>query len=164
MTTPANNTVFWISFLPSLACSAVMAASMWAIWRKRRWSDNKILGQATTMPLEHRRSEPRTVRDLEVGEEGYVDASRIVTSEKNHRTYVDWEAGVHGAPEDLRSSSALAIRRLARGFSLTVRPGDVFRTSPLPWGIYGPVIEIAQATPAVMPAANQNTDETGLPG
>lgn len=164
MTAPANNTVFWISFLPSLACSAVMAAGMWAIWRKRRWSDNKILGQATTMPPEHCPSEPRTVRDLKVGEEGYVDKSRIVTSEKNHRTYVEWEAEVHGAPDAPPFSSALVIRRLARGFSLTVRPGDVFRTSPLPWGIYGPVIEIVQATPPIMPAANQNTDETALPG
>jgi hypothetical protein len=164
MPTPANNTVFWISFLPSLACSAVMAVSMWAMWRKRRWRDNTILGQASTMPPEHRRSEPRTAKDLEVGDEGYVDAFRIVTSEKNHRTYVDWEADVRGAPDDPRFSSALAIRRLGRGFSITVRPGDVFRTSPLPWGMYGPVIEIVQATPAAMPPATQKADETAFPG
>jgi hypothetical protein len=163
MPTPANNTVFWITFLPSLAFSAVMAASMCAIWRKRRWSDNKILSRASTMPPEHWPSQPRTARDLQVGGEGYVDKSRIVTSE-NHRTYVDWEADVHGAPDDPRSSYALAIRRLERGFSITVRPGDVFRTSPLPWGIYGPVIEIIQATPAAMSAATQDTDEAPFAG
>ena len=140
-----------------------MAVAMWAIWQKRRWRDNKVLGQATMMPPEHWPSQPRTARDLQVGEEGYVDKSKIVTSEKDHRTYVDWEADVHGAPEDPGSSYALAIRRLERGFSITVRPGDVFRTSPLPWGIYGPVIEIVQATPAAMPAATQNTDEAPFP-
>ena len=137
---------------------------MCAIWRNRRWSDNKILGRASTMPPEHCPSEPRTARDLAVGEEGYVEASQIVISKKNHRTYVAWEARLYSAPEDLRFSSPLAIKRLERGFSITVRPGDIFRTSPLPWGMYGPVIEIVQATPAVMPAANQNTDETALPG
>jgi hypothetical protein len=129
MPTPANNTVFWISFLPSLACSAVMAVAMWAIWRKRRWSDN-ILAQATTMPPEHCPSEPRTTRDLAVGEEGYVDAFQVVISKNNHRTSVAWDARLPSAPEHPRPLSALAIRRLKRGFSLTIRPGRGIPNKP----------------------------------
>lgn len=93
-----------------------------------------------------------------------MDKSRIVTSEKNHRAYVDWEARLYNAPGEPGPFSALPIRRLARGFSLTVGPGDEFRSSPLPWGMYAPVVEIVQAAPAVMPEANQNTDDTALPG
>ncbi len=113
------------------------------------------------MPPEHCPSEPRTARDLAVGDEGYVDVFRIVISQKNHRTYVDWEACVHGASEAPPFSSVRAIRRLERGFSVTVLPGDLFRTSPLLWGKYAPVIEIIQAA-TVTPAGNQNTDETAL--
>jgi hypothetical protein len=158
MTTPANNNIVWILLFPSCACSAATWAGMWVIWRKTRWSDNKILGQATTMPPEHCPSEPRAARDLAVGEEGYVDASQVVISKKNHRTYVAWEARLCSAPRHAGSFSTVAIRRLERGFSLTVRPGDEFRTSPVPPGMYAPVIEIVQAAPAVM---SENASRAG---
>ncbi len=102
------------------------------------------------MPPEHCPSEPRAARDLAVGEEGFVDASQIVISKKNHRTFVAWDARLYGAPGNVGIFSKVAIRRLERGFSLTVKPGDEFRTSPLPWGMYAPVVDIIQAAPAVM--------------
>jgi len=136
-----------------------MWAGMWVIWRKRRWTDNKILGRATAMPPEHCPSEPRAARDLAVGEGGYVEASEVAISRRNHRTYVAWQARLYSAPGHGGIFSKVAIRRLERGFSLTVRPSDEFRTGRLPWGMYAPVIEIVEAAVAVAPANPEITDE-----
>ena len=79
------------------------------------------------------------------GEEAYVAPSAVVTSEKQQRVFVRWRASLVDAPDNASGRfSPLILRRLKRGFSLTVRPGDEFRTSPLPWGEYAPVIELVQ--------------------
>ena len=125
-----------------------MMLIMWMMMRKRRWGDWKRLDKATTLPLEHIPAEPREARDMVSGEEGYVDRYAIVTSEKKHQVFVSWTATLKAAPEDPFDPFApLQIRRLERGFSLVVRAGDEFRTSPLPCGEYAPVIEIVQAAP-----------------
>jgi hypothetical protein len=106
---------------------------------------------------EHVATEPRTVRDLVDGEESYVDPFAIVTSKRRHRVFVAWDANLRDAPENSNSQFApLPIRRLKRGFSITVRPGNEFRNSTVPWGWYAPVIEVLQAVP--LPALKQNDE------
>jgi hypothetical protein len=143
---------WWIALLPSLSISIAMILGMWIVTRKRRWRDRKFLGEAVSMPPEHVASEPRTVRDMAAGEEAYIDSYAIVTSKKRRRVFIRWDADLRTAPEDPNSRFApLRIRRLERGFSLTVRAGGEFRTSPVPWGLYAPVTEIIQATPSSVP-------------
>ena len=142
---------WWVVLLPGLLTSAAMFLVMWLILRKRRWRDCKLLAKATAMPPEHVAPEPKTVRDLAVGEEAHVYSSAIVTSKKGHRVFVAWDAGVSDTPTDPNSQFApLRIRRLERGFSIVVRPGDEFRISSVPWGWYAPVIEIVQAAPSTI--------------
>ena len=82
------------------------------------------------------------------GEEAYVGPYAIITSEKRHQVFVRWNAPIEDAPKDQSDGfGSLRIRRLERGFSLVVRPGDEFRSSPLPWGESAPVVEIVQAAP-----------------
>lgn len=82
------------------------------------------------------------------GEEAYVDRSDIVTSKKRHRVFVRWTARLESAPKDPSERFApLRVRRLERGFSLIMRPGDEFHTSSLPWGEYAPVVEIVKPVP-----------------
>ena len=139
---------WWIVLLPSVLVSLGMMLAMWIMVRKRRWGDWKRLDKATHLPPEHIPSEPREVRDMLPGEEAYVDRYAIVISEKKHQVFVPWTATLKAAPEDPSNPFApLRIRRLERGFSLVVRAGDEFRTSPLPWGQDAPVIEIIQAAP-----------------
>jgi hypothetical protein len=148
VTQTSGSIPWWIALIPGLLTGTAMFTAMWLILRKRRWRDWKLLAKATAMPPEHVAPEPRTVRDLAVGEEGYVYSSSIVTSKKGHRVFVAWDASVKDAPEDPNSQFApLRIRRLERGFSVTVRPGDEFRSSTVPWGWYAPVTEILQAAP-----------------
>ncbi|MBV9084553.1 MAG: hypothetical protein JOZ62_17910 [Acidobacteriaceae bacterium] len=149
MAQPADSVSWWLIPLPGLLISALMVLVMWIAMRERRWRDRKFLARAVTMPPEHVAAEPRTVRDLSVGEEAYVDRYAVVSSRRKRRVYVRWDARVTDAPADSNSAFApLRIRRLKRGFSLTVRPGNEFRTSPVPWGWYAPVIEIIQAAPS----------------
>ncbi len=80
------------------------------------------------------------------GDVAYVGAWDIVTSHKGRKVFVAWNARLADEPENPLSSFApLRIQRLGRGFSLTVKSSDKFRSSPLPWGYYGPVTEIIQA-------------------
>jgi hypothetical protein len=85
-----------------------------------------------------------------------VDSYAIVTSEKTRRVFVRWEAGLKSPPGNPNDHFApLRIRRLQRGFSITVRPDDHFSTSPLAWGLYAPVIEILRsAAPSAISQAN----------
>jgi hypothetical protein len=137
---------WWIALFPALLTSAAMFLAMWLVLRKRSWRDWKLLAKATAMPPEHVADEPRTVRDLVVGEESYVDPFAIVTSKRGRRVFVAWDASLKDVAESLNSQLApLRIRRLERGFSITVRPGAEFRSSTVPWGWYAPVIEILQA-------------------
>lgn len=140
------NISWWIALAPGLLTSVAMFLVMWLILRKRSWRDWKLLAKATAMPPEHVAAEPRTVRDLAIGEESYVDYWAIVTSKRGRRVFVAWDGRITEAPADPNSQIApLRIRRVKRGFSITVRPGDEFRTSSMPWGWYAPVIEILQA-------------------
>ena len=83
---------------------------------------------------------------MRIGESGWVQPHEIVTSPKGRRVYVSWTALIEDKPKDLEGSFApLRLVRLKRGFSLMLRPGMEFRTSPLPWGQYAPVVEITQA-------------------
>jgi hypothetical protein len=135
VTQTSGSISWWIALIPGILMSAVMFLAMCLILRKRRWRDWTLLAKAAAMPPEHVAREPRTVRDLAVGEEGYVYSSSIVTSKKGRRVFVAWDASVKDAPEDPHSQFApLRIRRLERGFSITVRPGDEFRSSTVPWG------------------------------
>ena len=94
---------------------------------------------------------------MAVGEESYVDTFAIVTSKRGRRVFAAWDANLRDAPENLNSQFApLRIRRLKRGFTITVRPGSEFRSSTVPWGWYAPVIEILQAAP--LPALTQNNE------
>jgi hypothetical protein len=145
----SGNISWWIALLPGLLTSVAMFLVMWLIPRKRSWRDWKLLARATAMPPEHVADEPRTVRDLAVGEESYVDPFAIVTSKRGRRVFVAWDASLRDVAEGLNSQLApLRIRRLERGFSITVRPGAEFRSSTVPWGSYAPVIEILQAAPS----------------
>jgi hypothetical protein len=127
---------------------------MWPMLRKRSWRDWKFLAKATRMPPEHIAAEPRAVRDLAVGEESYVASWAIVTSKRARRVFVAWNANLSEAPANPMSQfAALRIRRLKRGFSLTIRPGDEFRSGTALGGGYAPVIEILQAAP--LPARKQ---------
>ena len=150
---------WWIALLPEISISATMFLIMWLIVRKRSWRDWKLLAKATSMPPEHVAAEPRAVRDLAIGEECYVDRWAIVTS-KRRRVFVAWDGRITQASGDPNSQVApLRIRRLKRGFSITVRPGDEFRSSPLPWGCYAPVIEILQAVPLHALKENDESDD-----
>jgi hypothetical protein len=103
---------------------------------------------------EHVAPEPKNVRDLAIGEEAYVYPSAIVTSKKGRRVFVAWDASVSDTPADPNSQFApLRIRRLERGFSITVRPGNEFRSGTVPWGLYAPVVEIVQAPPPTISEA-----------
>jgi hypothetical protein len=157
VTQTSSNISWWIALLPAFLTSAAMFLVMWLVLRKRRWRDWKLLGRATPMPPEHVAPEPRTVRDLAIDEESYVDPFAIVTSKRGRRVFVAWDASLREAPENPNSQFApLRIRRLERGFSITVRPGAEFRSSTVPWGWYAPVIEILQAAP--QPALKQNDE------
>lgn len=157
MTKTSGNISWWIALLPGVLTSVAMFLGMWLILRKRSWRDWKLLAKATAMPPEHVATEPRTVRDLAVGEESYVDPFAIVTSKRGHRVFVAWDANLRDAPENQNSQFApLRIRRLERGFSITVRPGAEFRSTTVPWGWYAPVIEILQGAP--LPALKQNDE------
>ena len=81
---------------PALLTSAAMFLVMWLILRKRSWRDWKLLAKATAMPPEHVAPEPRTVRDLAIGEEAYVDRFAIVTSKRGHRVFVAWDGKTSG--------------------------------------------------------------------
>src|SRR4051812_32122843 len=117
--------------------------------RQRRWRDRKLLATAAVLADRYIKSEPKAVRDLEAGEQGYVDGSAVVVSKRTHRLFVDWSASLRTQPEEPNGPfSPLRVRRLKRGFSITVRPGDRFRTGSIPWGWYAPVIEIVQADPS----------------
>ena len=154
----SSGSISWLlALLPAVLTSAAMFLIMWLIVRKRSWRDWKLLAKATAMPPEHVAAEPRTVRDLAIGEESYVDRWAIVTSKRGRRVFVAWDGRITEAPADPNSQFApLRIRRVKRGFSITVRPGDEFRTSSVPWGWYAPVIEILQA--ASLPALKQNDE------
>ncbi len=126
--------------------AAVMLISTLMIFRKRRWGDLKVLAKPATMPPEHLDIEPKKVRDMVEGDEGYVQSSEIVTSKKDRRVFVAWDARLQEPPQHPNSVFApIRIKRLERGFSLTVTPSDQFRSGSLPWGIYAPVTEILQA-------------------
>lgn len=85
---------------------------------------------------------------MSIGEEGFVSVYDVITSNKGGRVFICWDAILTEAPENpCGPFSALRIQRLKRGFSLTVRPSDSFQPSPLPWGLYAPVIDILQAAP-----------------
>ncbi len=136
-------TSWWVAVLPNLFTSIAMACMMIVLWRERRWRDRRLLKKAIVLPREYVRSEPRRVRDMEIGEEAYVDSSAVATSKRSHRVFVDWSAHLSQPPErPMGLFAPLKLRRLERGFSITVRPGDQFRSSSLPWGYYAPVIEI----------------------
>lgn len=146
MANPPGNISWWIAALPGLLTGAAMFLVMWLLPRKRSWRDWRLMAKATAMPAEHVAAEPKTVRDLPVGEASYVDPFAIVTSKRGCRVFVAWDAILRGAPENPNSQFApLQIRRLERGFSITIRPGDEFRSSTVPWGLYAPVIEILRA-------------------
>ena len=107
------------------------------------------MGKAIALPAEHMEPEPRQVRDMIVGEEAYVDPSAVVASKKTGRVFVAWDASLRKEPEHPMSIFApLRVRRLERGFSIAIRPGDQFRSGSLPWGYYAPVTEIVQAIAA----------------
>lgn len=136
----------WAIVLPNLIASIAIVCGMMLFSRQRRWRDRKLLSKAIVLPDEYVNSERRTVRDMEIGEEGYIDGSAVVTSKRTHRVFVDWSAPLGMRPEKLEDPfSPLRVRRLERGFSITVRPSDRFRTGSIPWGWYAPVIEILQA-------------------
>jgi hypothetical protein len=149
MTQSSGNISWWIALLPGAITGLLTFFVMWITIRKRRWGDWKRLSKPVTMPAEHIAHEPRTVRDMRVGEEGYVYSHAVVTS-KTRRVFVRWDATLSEAPEHPNARFApLRIRRLKRGFSITIRAGDEFRTSPVLWGSYAPVIDVMQAAPAL---------------
>ncbi|MBV9266005.1 MAG: hypothetical protein JO061_07545 [Acidobacteriaceae bacterium] len=138
---------WWLALLPAVLTGTAMFLTILLTMRKRSWRDWKPLAKATPMPPEHVAAKPRTIRDLAIGEESYVDRWDIVTSQRGRRVFVAWDASLKEAPENPISHFApLRIRRLERGFSITVGPGDEFRSSTVPWGWYAPVIEIVQTT------------------
>jgi hypothetical protein len=146
---------WWLVFLPSILIALAFVLLNWLLWRKRSLRDWKRLRHAATMPPEHVAAEPRRAKDLAIGGQGFVGSYDVVASEKDHRAYVAWDARLVEPPKDPDDQFApLRIRRLEGGFSLTVRPGLEFRTSPLPWGMYAPVIEIVQSAPVEKGAAH----------
>jgi hypothetical protein len=124
-----------------------------AIWvaifvsnRKRRWSDRARLGKASAMPPELVEAEPEKVRNMIPGQAAWVDRSYVLVDKKG-RTWVDWTALLsHEAPvSDWTREQKVHLRRLERGFSITVHQKHQFRQRPwLLWGYYAPVIEIVQ--------------------
>lgn len=148
MTQSSGNISWWIALLPGAITGLVMFFIMWITIRKRRWNDWRRLAKPITMPAEHIAREPKRVRDMVIGEEAYVDGYAVATSNRR-RVFVRWDATLSEAPEDPNARFApLRIRRLKRGFSITIRAGDEFRASPVPWGSYAPVIDVMQAAPA----------------
>lgn len=139
---------WWIVPLVWLCWGLALPIVFWIINRKRSWRDWTRLGRATTLPPEHLPAEPKRVRDLAVGEKGYVDSYSIVLSKKGRRVFVSWDATLSGTPQDPDDRFApLQIQRLARGFSLVIRASDRFRPRSLFWGEYAPVIELVQKEP-----------------
>lgn len=131
VTQTSGSSPWWVPLLPTLLASTTMLLVMWPMLRKRSWRDWKFLAKATRMPPEHIAAEPRTIRDLAIGEESYVDRWAIVTSKRARRVFVAWNGNLNEAPANPTSQfAALRIRRLERGFSLTIRPGDEFRSVP----------------------------------
>ena len=144
MSSSSTPVSWWLAAAPGL----VAFLSMFLIFRQRRWRDLRWLEKAATMPPEYVKRDPITVRDMRTGEIGWVQSSEIVASRKSKRVYVYWRASVQDEPKESSDLFApLRLVRLRRGFSLDVRPGMKFRNSVLPWGMYGPVIEIIQVTP-----------------
>ena len=144
---------WWFGLIYGVGLGLFMFFTMWMMVHKRRWRDRKLLARAALMPAEHIAAEPRKVRDMLAGEEGYVGSYEILTAKKNRRVFVQWDAQLKEAPKDPSDRFApLRLRRLERGFSLAVRPGDEFRSGSVPWGWYAPVTEIVQAVP---PSASQ---------
>lgn len=134
----------WFVSIELAAWSTVVFLALYAIGRKRRWRDRTLLGRAVIIAPEHMERTAKEVRDLRAGDEGWVSCLEIVTS-KRGRVFVRWTATLQEAPTDPESQFApLRIVRLKRGFSLALRPGLEFRSSPLPLGDYGPVIKITQ--------------------
>src|SRR3954447_10765162 len=135
----------WLAALSPLLILSLLFGSTALIWRRRRFRDWARLGRATRIPPEHEEGRPREVRDLAVGESGYVYSSNVVIS-KGKRVYVAWDAHLSDPPAQTPPSefSPLQIERLKRGFRLAVRPGVEFRPSTLPWGFYAPVVELRQ--------------------
>ncbi len=150
MAQSTDNISWWAALLPGFFLAIAPLLTMIVILRKRRWRDHKLLAKPAKMPVEHLTPEPRAVKDMLVGEEAYVDRSAITTSKRGRRVFVGWDDKLRDAPRASNDNdffAPLPIRRLERGFSITVRPGDTFRTGPVPWGMYAPVIEILQAAP-----------------
>lgn len=148
MTQSSGNMSWWVALAPGAITGVLMFFIVWITIRKRRWGDWKRLAKPVTMPAEHIAHEPRTVRDMRVGEEAYVDSHAVVTS-RTRRVFIRWDAILSEPPEDPNARFApLRIRRLKRGFSITIRAGDEFRTSPVLWGSYAPIVGIMQAAPA----------------
>ena len=134
----------WVTILPNLAVSVAAVGAAMLVFRQRRWRDRKLLSKPIVLPDKYIKSEPKTVRDMEIGEEGYVAGSAVLTSKRTRRVFVDWTASLREQPKRPDDPfSPLKVRRLKRGFSITVRTGDQFRTGSVPWGCYAPVIEIA---------------------
>lgn len=73
MAQTSGNISWWIALLPGVLTSVAMFLVTWLILRKRSWRDWKLLAKATAMPPEHVAAEPRTVRDLAVGEESGIN-------------------------------------------------------------------------------------------
>lgn len=127
----SGSSPWWLLLIPALLTGAVTVLVMWPMLRKRSWRDWKFLAKATRMPPEHIAAEPRAVRDLAIGEESYVPSWAVVTSKRARRVFISWSANLSEAPVNPMSQfAALRIRRLKRGFSLTIRPGDDFVGAP----------------------------------
>lgn len=140
---------WWIALLPAGVTSVIMTLFLWITMRQRRWRDLSRLGRPVSMPPEHLQREPKTVRDMVVGEEAYVGRFAILVSKRRRRVFVRWSADLRDAPDRYDSPFApLRIRRLKKGFSLTVRPGVEFDKGSVVWGSYAPVIEIVQLAPS----------------
>jgi hypothetical protein len=114
-------------------------------FRERRWGDWRRLGRAAKVGAEHQEPRDRELRDMAVGETGYVrrwDVSIL----KSRRMYIRWKATLLEAPQSQSSfDPIMKVERLERGFALTVPAGVTFRTTSRILVLsFAPVIEIRQ--------------------
>jgi hypothetical protein len=127
--------IYWSIVLPLW----IMAAALWVflllLARQRRWGDRTRLGNPSKMPPESIEREPRRLRDIPVGEESYVSTAFVVVSKRNRKTYIDWTAYLTDAPSKWDAQWKVLVKRLERGFAITVNAGQQFRTGIILWVI-----------------------------
>jgi hypothetical protein len=135
----------WIITIPLWAMAVAISVIFIVTTRKRRWRDQARLAKPSAMPPELLDTEPHEVRDMAVGEQRWVSTDNVVVNKKG-KAFIDWTAHLEEGPEDQYSARwKVPVRRLQRGFSITVSPEHHFRKRVILWGYYAPVAEIVQA-------------------